>query len=262
MKYLSSLTIMILVYLYSYQATAQSISADICSPSWWQMFIQRSIPINNITINDLRRRCDQDGNTPLMIGYAAGADNRMMTSALELALTNTVQELFLIENTHGESAEEMFVKRYDPDSRLFLSMTIDFVIIERPTRAPLHLILPSADICDILWWQQFEFADDISFQDINNTNIDSLYYRGCTQDGDTPLMIAFRENIDAEVIIKIIRLATINTLIEFFRIKNTDGQTFPKMFLKEHNPEEATLLFNVDMSIAIRGQHFPILLPH
>ena len=178
MKYLLSLTIIILFTSFSsYQATAQTIPVNICSLSWWQQFIQGNTPIarDSINLDDLSRSCDQDENTPLMVAHMAGADNGILQIILRLAVTQTLQELILIRDIHGQSFPKIFLERQGPGYSFFLSPAVYFTITTEESDNSSHhpippFLSPSEDICDILWWQQLELADDILIEDISHTN--------------------------------------------------------------------------------------------
>ncbi len=234
MKYLSSLTIMMLVYISFHQVAAQT--TDICSPSWWQQLIQNNTSINedDINLNDLHRTCDQDGNTPLMIAYIEGVGDEIVTRTLNLAVRNTIEELFSIANTHGKSFAQMFLERHEPDSKVFLRVSVQ-LMIRRSEEAYLHPSPFFGDICDTSWWQQLESEDNIPIEDIRSINIDDLFSRGCN-DGDTPLITALRANITDAIIINILEMATLNAIRELFNTENVRGDTLRTIFLREHNP--------------------------
>ena len=247
MKHLFSLIIMMLVYIFSYQATAQT-TTDICNLQWWQQLTQNNVSINenDITLSTLYRSCDEDENTPLMIAYFAGVNEEIVTEVLDIAVANTIRELRLIRNTHRENFTQMFFERHGPDTNFAITTSVQLRIRASSEEAYLSPSPFSGNICNTSWWQQLEGEDNALTKDIQNINIDDLF-KDCS-DGDKPLITALRANVPNMTITRLLETATQNTLNNLFNLEHARGNTLRTAFLRRHNPE-FKLSFNVGISI-------------
>ena len=74
-------------------------------------------------------------------------------------------------------------------------------------------------------------------------------YEVC-ENGNTPLIVAYRAGVDDEIIRSIFRLVGMHAIIKTFNLRNIYDETFPTLFLRRYGAG-SRLSFNIDVSIFI-----------
>ena len=104
-----------------------------------------------------------------------------------------------------------------------------------------------ADVCDPLWWQQLEVED--LYYNNREININELY-ETC-EDGNTPLAVAYKADVNDEIILYTLRLVGMNAvIIKLFNAENIYGETFPMLFLERYGAG-TRLSFNLELHLFI-----------
>ena len=109
-------------------------------------------------------------------------------------------------------------------------------------------------LCDISWWQHLQEGEVSSLNEgINNSNL----YGRCNEDGDTPLIIAYRAKVSDNTIVNLLQIVAFNAIKNFVSAQNVHGESFPAMLLKEeYEGEDAIFYVDVDVSMGVRKGEF------
>ena len=125
-KYTFLSTTILLGYLFSLNAQ-ENIQNDICNFSWWQQATVEEIRILVVNDNDFDNlRCNEDGDTPLMIAIRAGVSFDVLISVFELIAYNAVTKSLHRTNDLEEDALMLLLENTDdPTSTFDVNVKID-----------------------------------------------------------------------------------------------------------------------------------------
>ena len=125
-KHLVLMTIVIFGYLLSLSAQ-ENIQEGICDISWWQQITiedVRILLINNSDFDNLK--CNESGDTPLMIAIRSGVSFDVLMSVLELIGYNAIAKSLNVKNNFEDSALRLLLEKPgDLTSHLDINVKID-----------------------------------------------------------------------------------------------------------------------------------------
>ena len=122
------LTAMVVVFMFLGQANAQD--NVLCDTSWWQQLKEEDATMLNrdLNKNNLYNRCNDDGDTPLMIAYMAGASDAMIANILKIVAINAIGDFVSVTNAHEKSFLTMLLQDYEEKALFYFNVDINFNI--------------------------------------------------------------------------------------------------------------------------------------